>query len=1050
MTSSASQPYSVDWRYIKKVWREITASEYLKEKIDAIPEVVDNVHDRSTDKALSANQWRLLQDQIDELKTPWKFLGNWNSATWLSEISLSTNPYVYSNWDYFVVANVSNTTNYKPNWIMYTDWVASDVEETDAVGIDDRYMFNWNDWILIPASQRQIAIDQALSSTSTNPVENRVIKAKLDSMDADIENKANASSGATWEQPAWNPGDIYVDEDEDKIYIKWVDSWKDISEWWGGWKVYTEWKCIEITDQNVINVDWDRDVEYISDTEITISLNQYKIDNYQLTWLPYCKYLYREWATSYKIPVWDIKQLELTTWSARWTYISYLRTCNPANWEAVDYVTWLWTSLYPASWTVRLWIPDWTNYILISWKWNVSLSDYSPASVKIINSETETLNLVERVSSIENEKDDCKWYKWKIISIMWDSISTFDWYIPHNDWYNLEHAIYYPRWEFTDVNKTWWLKLIKNLWAKLWVNESWSWSRISNTATSDWTTTWPNVCMASITRITNLWANWTPDIILFYWGTNDIASTIGLWTFDSTANYNITDLTNSTWSTFSEAFKVAIMRMQYFYPMSKLIVLLPAYCKDDKYTMGKLDTWNDRMKEICDYFWVQYFDLRTCWITRQNMSTTLLDGRVHPNYVWADLIEKFVRNKLLSTYELDPWENITYPIWFNLNDWLTIDKPYLRAVSAWTPLTIKFNSSDWLRVDVSMWWIDISSSYDQDTKTITINSVSWEIVISASVSSEEYSYVVNHYKQNLDWSTYPWTPDSTETVTVSSWSVVTPSVETYTWFTSPSAQTITVNQPWLSVNYYYTRNSYTLSFNTNWWTEVPSQSVYYWADILSLLPTVTKSWYYLPYDILQAWDYLPSDLKMPANNLELSAFWCPDWTTPETTWYEVPIQTSNWKITWTWIKVLNTALRAIYNYYDSLTWNKIINTIRFAWKNSSWTIQMTWVNNIWDPMNKLVLSKSFTSADKTWNIITVEFNKHIECVIPCIFPTIAAASNEVTYYNSGDAPVWSWWYWYNIFTSPACTWCGEDGKWFIFMQFWYVDYRSWQNQEPDS
>ena len=234
MTSSASQPYSVDWRYIKKVWREITASEYLKEKIDAIPEVVDNVHDRSTDKALSANQWRLLQDQIDELKTPWKFLANWNSATWLSEISLSTNPYVYSNWDYFVVTNVSDTTNYKPDWIMYTDWVASDVEETDAVSIDDRYMFNWNDWVLIPASQIQIAIDQALSSTSTNPVENRVIKAKIDSMDAEIEDKANASSGATWEQPAWNPGDIYVDEDEDKIYIKWVDSWKDISEWWWG------------------------------------------------------------------------------------------------------------------------------------------------------------------------------------------------------------------------------------------------------------------------------------------------------------------------------------------------------------------------------------------------------------------------------------------------------------------------------------------------------------------------------------------------------------------------------------------------------------------------------------------------------------------------------------------------------------------------------------------------------------------------------------------------------------------------------------------------
>lgn len=256
MTSSASQPYSVDWRYIKKVWREITASEYLKEKIDAIPEVVDNVHDRSTDKALSANQWRLLQDQIDELKTPWKFLGNWNASTWLTEISLPDNPYVYWNWDYFVVSVVSQTTNYKPEWIMYTEWVASQTVETETIWIDDRYMFNGNEWILIPASQRQIAIDQALSSTSTNPVENRVIKAKIDSMDANIKNKANASSGSTWEQPAWNPGDIYVDEDEDKIYIKWVDSWKDISEWWWGWwgwGTYVAWPWITIQNNTISN-----------------------------------------------------------------------------------------------------------------------------------------------------------------------------------------------------------------------------------------------------------------------------------------------------------------------------------------------------------------------------------------------------------------------------------------------------------------------------------------------------------------------------------------------------------------------------------------------------------------------------------------------------------------------------------------------------------------------------------------------------------------------------------------------------------------------------
>ena len=233
MTSSASQPYSVDWRYIKKVWREITASEHLKERIDAIPDVVDNTHDRSTDKALSANQWRLLQSQIDELKTPWKFLSNWDAATWLATTTLQDDPYVYWNWDYFIVSNVSQTTNYKPTGIMYTEWSASIEVETDTVWVDDMYMFNGNEWVHTPAWMRQIAIDQQLDVTSSNPVENSVVATAIESIETDLDTKSTASSGSTWEQPAWNPGDIYVDEDEDKIYIKWVDSWKDISEWWG-------------------------------------------------------------------------------------------------------------------------------------------------------------------------------------------------------------------------------------------------------------------------------------------------------------------------------------------------------------------------------------------------------------------------------------------------------------------------------------------------------------------------------------------------------------------------------------------------------------------------------------------------------------------------------------------------------------------------------------------------------------------------------------------------------------------------------------------------
>lgn len=1068
MTSSASQPYSVDWRYIKKVWREITASEYLKEKIDAIPEVVDNVHDRSTDKALSANQWRLLQDQIDELKTPWKFLGNWNSATWLSEISLSTNPYVYSNWDYFVVANVSNTTNYRPNWIMYTDWVASDVEETDAVGIDDRYMFNWNDWVLIPASQRQIAIDQALSSTSTNPVENRVIKAKLDSMDADIEDKANASSGATWEQPAWNPGDIYVDEDEDKIYIKWVDSWKDISEWWGGWETYTAWEWIEITEDNVINctVEWEvytewewieiteeneiklrgeKDIEVLSDTKQTISLDQYKVNNYEAIDVPYWKYVYREWAYSYKIPVWDMRKLELKT-KANWWYISFLRTCDIVDWERLDYVSWFKTMLYEWNTTTWLRIPTWTQYVFISWKAWENLVDYWPSYLKSINAETETLSLIERTDSIEDYIADNKWYKWKIISIMWDSISTFRWYMPEADWYNITHRIYYPKDFLNNVNDTRWLKLIKNLWAKLWVNESFSGSKVVNTdSTSE---ALYKECMASVTRITNMWANWTPDIILFYWWTNDIGWSIPVWTFDSSINYNTTDLTTTAWSTFANWYKDAIMRMQYFYPMAKIIVLLPAYCADTKYTMAKLDTFNDMIKLICDYFWVEYFDLRACWINRQNITETMWDGKVHPNVLWADIIEKYIRTKLLSTYTFDQWENVTYPIWFDLEEWISVDKPYLRAMSAWAKLILTLDSEYDLTVSVTMWWTDITSSaYNANTKTITINSVTWEIEIDADIYSVTYRYDVNHYQQNLDWSTYPSAPTFTETFYAMPWSTVTPATWVYDWFTAPAQQSIVISEQWLSVDYYYTRNSYELSFDTDWWTVVQPKSVYYWADIQSELPTnITKEWYYLPYDISQAWDNIPADWKMPADDLEISAYWCDVNVEPEITWYSVNIWPDRWVISWTWISNLSPTAYWYANKPAIASTASPYNIVRFASKLTSWRFEYSWSNQTSWYITMPVYEDTFSESDKSWNIVTLPLSHTITCKRPVIFPVTWPASDWlIVYANNNATSFTSWWWYYTSVNKSSSAWTNSVwNKWMIFIQFWYVNYR-WNN-----
>ena len=113
-------------------------------------------------------------------------------------------------------------------------------------------------------------------------------------------------------------------------------------------------------------------------------------------------------------------------------------------------------------------------------------------------------------------------YKGKIISILGDSISTFAGYIPEADGVNLAHRPRYPQENLlTDVNDTWWMKLINTLGARLGVNDSWAGSTVSNFRDCKEKDFGPDAAMASLTRIRNLGANGTPDLILFFGGTND-------------------------------------------------------------------------------------------------------------------------------------------------------------------------------------------------------------------------------------------------------------------------------------------------------------------------------------------------------------------------------------------------------------------------------------------------------------------------------------------------------------------------------------------------
>ena len=243
-------------------------------------------------------------------------------------------------------------------------------------------------------------------------------------------------------------------------------------------------------------------------------------------------------------------------------------------------------------------------------------------------------------------------YENKKISVFGDSISTFAGWIPET------HRARYPQDDLlTDVEKTWWKRLIKNLGATLGINDSWAGTTISNYSETNSGDAGPDACMASMTRIKNLGSNGTPDVIIMYGGTNDIHIDCDnrLGTFDTSLTYTL-DTSTRVWENFATAFKDTIMRLQSEYPLAEIIVLLPAFTKS-YYTMSTLNKYNSMMKRICNYFGVKYIDLRTCGVNWSNLDYTLGDG-IHPNEKGMELIEKCVRKAMLSNQIIEEMEDV--------------------------------------------------------------------------------------------------------------------------------------------------------------------------------------------------------------------------------------------------------------------------------------------------------------------------------------------------------------------------------------------------------
>ena len=114
---------------------------------------------------------------------------------------------------------------------------------------------------------------------------------------------------------------------------------------------------------------------------------------------------------------------------------------------------------------------------------------------------------------------------------------------------------------------------------------------------------------------------------------------------------------------------------------------------------------------------------------------------------------------------------------------------------------------------------DENYSYTFNGWTPSISKVTEDVVYTATYSTTviaKTQYKVEHYQQNLDDDNYPKTPFEIDNLTGTTDTLTNASVKTYEGFTSPTITQVNINGDGSTViKLYYTRNSYSVTLNTN-------------------------------------------------------------------------------------------------------------------------------------------------------------------------------------------------------------------------------------------
>lgn len=219
----------------------------------------------------------------------------------------------------------------------------------------------------------------------------------------------------------------------------------------------------------------------------------------------------------------------------------------------------------------------------------------------------------------------------KTFSILGDSISTFLGYIVSGN------NNYYPRLEtvpdITNVDQTYWGRLIKNDGMVLNVNNSSSGSQVVSTSG----------VLSFYNRVANLGAN--SDFIFLFGGTNDWLNSVPLGNSDFSVPIDNT--------TFIGCYRYVLEYILENHPTSRLIVFIPMHRRTSADTFPSVNgsgvsiqEYQQKVIEMCEYYGVDY--LRTDFVqTNFNWETYSGEG-THPNDKGMEMIYRLLKSKLIT------------------------------------------------------------------------------------------------------------------------------------------------------------------------------------------------------------------------------------------------------------------------------------------------------------------------------------------------------------------------------------------------------------------